>query len=185
VNKPFLFIWLSWKVFIVNLKSLDHPKLRSWLFLMWTFSTYNFFSRSQWCLMLNGLWTNPLDVNTMSKLWKKHSSNALLRARLSKFMKVIKLAMVQITRSMEDRLSKFMKVIKLAMVQITRSMEDERTFSTLMFMKIKLRNWPSKSLPFQSSNTCQMTPQFFLLLPKFILCQNWNSHYHTLATTWN
>ncbi len=60
----------------------------------------------------------PMDVNLVSRLWKKHFPNALLCAQLSKFM----------------------KVAKLVVVQVMGSVEDERTFSTLTFMKTRLRN---------------------------------------------
>ena len=38
------------------------------------------------------------------------------------------------------KLSEYMKVVKLAVVTVLESVEDERTFSTLNFMKNKLRN---------------------------------------------
>jgi hypothetical protein len=60
----------------------------------------------------------PMDLNPMFILWKKVSSNALLCAQLSEFM----------------------KVAKLATIQIVEYMEDERTFSTLIFMKTRLQN---------------------------------------------
>jgi len=60
----------------------------------------------------------PMDVNPMSRLWKKLSSNALLCVQLSKFM----------------------KVVELVMVYIRGYIEDERTFSIMMFMKTKLQN---------------------------------------------
>jgi hypothetical protein len=59
-----------------------------------------------------------MDLNPLSRLWKKLSSNALLCACFNEFM----------------------KVAKLAMVQITRSVEDERIFSTFSFMKTRLWN---------------------------------------------
>jgi hypothetical protein len=47
-------------------------------------------------LMLNTQWAmnQPMDLNPVFSLWKKFTSNALLCAQLSKFMKVAKLAMV-------------------------------------------------------------------------------------------
>jgi hypothetical protein len=44
----------------------------------------------------------PMDVNPMSKLWKKVSSNALLCVQLFEFMKVAKLV-VQIVGFVEDK----------------------------------------------------------------------------------
>ncbi len=60
----------------------------------------------------------PMDLNLVFKLWKKLTSNALLCAHLSKFI----------------------KVVELAMVQIMRFVEGERTFLTLTFMKTRLQN---------------------------------------------
>ena len=40
-----------------------------------------------------------------------------------------------------------MKIAELAVVTVLRSIEDERTFSTLSFMKNKLRNRLSTYLP--------------------------------------
>lgn len=59
-----------------------------------------------------------MDLNPLSRFWKKLSSNALLCAHFNEFM----------------------KVAKLAVVQITGSVEDERIFSTLTFMKTRLWN---------------------------------------------
>jgi hypothetical protein len=60
----------------------------------------------------------PMDLNPMFIVWRKISSNALLCAQPSEFI----------------------KVAKLAMVQIMEYVEDERTFSTLIFMKTRLQN---------------------------------------------
>ncbi len=43
-----------------------------------------------------------MDLNPLSRLWKKLSSNALLCARLNEFMKVAKLTVVQIMGFVED-----------------------------------------------------------------------------------
>jgi hypothetical protein len=59
-----------------------------------------------------------LDLNPLSKLWNKLSSNALLCVHLSEFM----------------------KVAKSVAIQIMGSMEDEKTFSTLTFMNTRLWN---------------------------------------------
>ncbi len=45
----------------------------------------------------------PMDVNPMSKLWKKFSPNALLCVQLFEFMKVAKLVVVQIVGFVEDK----------------------------------------------------------------------------------
>jgi hypothetical protein len=60
----------------------------------------------------------PMTENPMSRLWRKLSSNALISAKLSEFM----------------------KVVEIAHVQVLGSVEDERTFSLLAFLKSKLRN---------------------------------------------
>jgi hypothetical protein len=59
-----------------------------------------------------------MDLNLVSRLWKKLTSNVLLCAHLSKFL----------------------KVVELVVVQIMGSVEDEKTFSTLTFMKTRLQN---------------------------------------------
>ncbi len=71
-------------------------------------------------MIFNAQWAmnQPLNLNPLFQLWKKLSSNALLCAHLSEFM----------------------KVVELAMVRIMGSMEDEKTFFTLTFMKTKLQN---------------------------------------------
>jgi hypothetical protein len=57
-------------------------------------------------------------MDLVSRLWKKCTSNALLCACLSDFI----------------------KVAKLIVVQIMGFVEDERTFSALTFMKTRLWN---------------------------------------------
>jgi len=70
--------------------------------------------------MSNVQWAmdQPMDVNLVSRLWKKLFLNALLCAQLSEFM----------------------KVAKLVVVQIMGFVKDERTFSILTFMKTRLWN---------------------------------------------
>ncbi len=70
--------------------------------------------------MSNAQWAmdQPMDVNPVSRLWKKLFLNALLCVQLVEFI----------------------KVAKLVVVQIMGSGEDENTFSTLTFMKTKLYN---------------------------------------------
>jgi hypothetical protein len=65
-----------------------------------------------------GAMEEPRDRNPLTKLWQKVSQNSL---------------MVQC-------LSEFIKAAEIAVTAILGSVEDERTFSTLGFMKSKLRN---------------------------------------------
>ena len=60
----------------------------------------------------------PRDQNPLTKLWLRVGQNAL----------------------MLNRLSEFFKVAEIAICAVLGSVEDERTFSTLSFMKSKLRN---------------------------------------------
>jgi hypothetical protein len=60
----------------------------------------------------------PHDMNLVTKLWTKLGSNALLFSRLSEYM----------------------KVANIAVTAVLGSVEDKCTFSTLKFMKSKLRN---------------------------------------------
>ena len=64
-------------------------------------------------------------LNPLTRLWRRIEANALLRHKLSEYM----------------------KVVELAVVTVLGSVEDERTFSTLSFMKNKLRNRLSTHLP--------------------------------------
>jgi len=41
---------------------------------------------------------------------------------------------------LQSTLSKYFKLVKITTIQVLGSMEDEQTFSTLYFMKSKLRN---------------------------------------------
>jgi hypothetical protein len=59
-----------------------------------------------------------MDLNLISRLWKKLTSNVVLWACVFEFM----------------------TVVELVMVQIMGSIEDERTFFTLTFMKMRLWN---------------------------------------------
>jgi hypothetical protein len=59
-----------------------------------------------------------MDLNPLSKLWKKLSNNALLSTYANEFM----------------------KVIKLVVIQIMGFVEDERTYLTLTFMKRRFQN---------------------------------------------
>ncbi len=45
---------------------------------------------------------HPMDLNPLSKLWKKLSNNALLATYANEFMKVIKLVVIQIMGFVED-----------------------------------------------------------------------------------
>ena len=58
------------------------------------------------------------DENPLTKVWVRIGQNALMLSRLSEYF----------------------KVAKIAIAAVLGSVEDERTFSTLSFMKSKLRN---------------------------------------------
>jgi hypothetical protein len=60
----------------------------------------------------------PHDQNPLTKMWQRIGQNAL----------------------MLNRLSEFIKLCEIAVTVVLGSMEDEHTFSTLGFMKLKLRN---------------------------------------------
>jgi hypothetical protein len=66
-----------------------------------------------------------LPLNPLTRLWRRLEASGLLRHKLSEFM----------------------KITELAVVIVLGSVEDERTFSTLSFMKNKLRNRLSINLP--------------------------------------
>ena len=66
-----------------------------------------------------------LPTNPMTRLWHHIEANSVL----------------------QHKLSKYMKITELAVVTILGSVEDKRTFSTLSFMKNKLRNCLSTHLP--------------------------------------
>jgi len=65
-----------------------------------------------------GAMEEPRDQNPLTKVWVRIGQNAL----------------------MLNRLSEFIKVAEIAICAVLGSVEDERTFSTLSFMKSKLRN---------------------------------------------
>jgi hypothetical protein len=60
----------------------------------------------------------PHDHNPMTKMWQRIGQNAL----------------------MLNRLSEYIKLCEIVVTAVLGSVEDERTFSTLGFMKSKLRN---------------------------------------------
>jgi hypothetical protein len=60
----------------------------------------------------------PDSVNPVTKVWQKLGCNALLLSKLSEYM----------------------KLAEVAVTVVLGSCEDERTFSTLSFMKSKVRN---------------------------------------------
>ncbi|KAG0572981.1 hypothetical protein KC19_VG138700 [Ceratodon purpureus] len=66
-----------------------------------------------------------LPMNPLTRLWRRLDASGLLRHKLSEYI----------------------KVTELAVVTVLGRVEDERTFSTLSFMKNKLRNWLSTHLP--------------------------------------
>jgi len=69
-------------------------------------------------MKLNAQWAMdwPMDLNLLSKLWGKNSSNTLLCPHLCKFM----------------------KVATLVVIYIMGFVEEENTFLTLTFMKTRL-----------------------------------------------
>jgi hypothetical protein len=71
-------------------------------------------------MLNNAQWAvdNNFGVNPLTCLWLKLSSNALLASKLLEWI----------------------KVAEIAAVTILGSVEDERTFSTLNYMKSKVRN---------------------------------------------
>jgi hypothetical protein len=71
-------------------------------------------------MLNNAQWAvdNNFGMNPLTCLWLKLSSNALLASKLSEFL----------------------KLAKIAAVTILGFVEDERTFSTLNYMKSKVRN---------------------------------------------
>ena len=66
-----------------------------------------------------------LPINPLTHLWHRIEASSLLCHKLSKFM----------------------KIINLAIVVVLELVEDERTFNNLSFMKNKLKNWLSIHLP--------------------------------------
>ena len=61
----------------------------------------------------------PYDVNLVSKLWQKLGCNGLLLSKLSEFM----------------------RLVEIVITNVMGSVEDERTFSSLKFIKSRLRSW--------------------------------------------
>jgi hypothetical protein len=66
-----------------------------------------------------------------------------------------------------------MKLIELAIVQVINNVEDERTFSTLSFMKSKLKNCLVGHL---NITICMFTHDFFTkeIFPFHCAITNWN-----------
>ena len=62
--------------------------------------------------------SRPLEVNPFTALWHTISANSLLQFNIAEFM----------------------KLAEIACVQVLGSVEFERTFSTLSFIKNRLRN---------------------------------------------
>jgi hypothetical protein len=67
----------------------------------------------------------PYDVNPVSKLWQKLGCNGLLLSKLSEFM----------------------HLAEIAITTVLGNVEDERTFSSLKFIKSKLRSRLEGNLP--------------------------------------
>lgn len=76
------------------------------------------FFKTNIILNTQGAMSLLMTVNPISWLWRKFSSNAYISMKLSKFM----------------------KVVEFAHVQVLGSVEDIRTFSPLSFLRSKLRN---------------------------------------------
>jgi hypothetical protein len=68
----------------------------------------------------------PFDTNPLTKMWP----------------------LVTTSRILIYNFPKYVKLTKMAMVQIVGSVEDEHCFSTLVFMKSKLHNMLTTHLPF-------------------------------------
>jgi hypothetical protein len=60
----------------------------------------------------------PIDINPVTRCWRTIDNNAMLRHGLSKYL----------------------KVAEIAIAMVLSSVQDERTFSTVSFMKSRLRN---------------------------------------------
>jgi hypothetical protein len=60
----------------------------------------------------------PIDINPVTRCWRTIDNNAMLRHGLSKYL----------------------KVAEIAIAMVLGSVQDERTFSTISFMKSRLRN---------------------------------------------
>jgi hypothetical protein len=91
----------------------------------------------------------------MTKLWQKVSQNTL----------------------MVQRLSEFKKVAEIAFTAVLGNMEDERTFSTLGFMKSKLKNRLASRL----DTTVKMFSQPFYKQDRFPY-KNAITHWHEQRT---
>jgi hypothetical protein len=92
----------------------------------------------------------PFDTNLVTKLWITISNNVLLTQRLSKYL----------------------KLVEIVVVSMLGFVEDEQTFSTLAFMKDKLRN----RLGLHLDTTLYMFAQKFYTQESF--------HYKEAITTW-
>jgi hypothetical protein len=68
--------------------------------------------------------------------------------------------LVTTSRILVSSFLKYIKLAKLAMVQIIGNMEDERCFSTLAFMKSKLNN---KLITYFPIVVCMFAQQFYTL----------------------
>lgn len=92
--------------------------------------------------------SEPFDENPLTKVWSRLAASPTLR----------------------ERLSEWFKVAEIAMVTVLGSVEDERTFSTMNWVKSKVRNrrgehldasvrlfaqpfWTSETFPYQDAIT--------------------------------
>jgi hypothetical protein len=75
----------------------------------------------------------PYTVNPVTRMWLSIDGNSYLRHSLSEFM----------------------KVAELGITMVLGSVQDERTFSTMSFLKTKVRNRLTTHLPLVVSMKCQ------------------------------
>jgi hypothetical protein len=68
------------------------------------------------------------------------------------------------------KLSEYMKVVKIAMVQVLRLVKDERTFNNLSFMKSKFHNWLSTHFNFVFT----WSPKTFTWSLIFLTMKSWH-----------
>jgi len=92
----------------------------------------------------------PLEVNPFTSIWRTIYSNGMLQFSLSEFL----------------------KLAEIACVQVLGSVEDERTFSTLTFIKNRLRNRLTTHLELAVA----MFAQRFYTMENF--------PYHAVFATW-
>jgi hypothetical protein len=85
--------------------------------------------------------SKPIVLNPVTRLWQSIETNSYLKHSLYEFL----------------------KIAELAVVMVLGSVQDEWTFSTVSFMKNKLRNRLSKNLEL----ACAFKSQDFFILDNF------------------